>query len=179
MIYAIKGFGCVHMTYTNWAGVLIIVFYSLPEGVDAHIGSIFLFKTELIIWCTQETFSFAKYQEFHNLWHKCSNGYGSIIVLFGYVASIGLYNRVSVVSNIPLGIYQWFIIERHNIDNNTVSLSDAWIKCSAWIWSAPADFPIFSCFRTFSMSPGEIFCDIVKMILSTCGQWMNPECRYF
>ena len=44
MIYAIKCFGCVQITYKNWAGVLLIVFYSLPEGVDAHIGSMFLLK---------------------------------------------------------------------------------------------------------------------------------------
>ena len=49
MIYAIKGFGCVQITYKNWAGVLLILFYNLPEGVDAHICSMFLFKTELII----------------------------------------------------------------------------------------------------------------------------------
>ena len=49
LIYAIKGFGCVQVTYKNWAGVLLIVFYSLPESVDAHIGFMFLFKTELII----------------------------------------------------------------------------------------------------------------------------------
>ena len=58
MIYAIKGFSCVQITYKNWAGVLLLVFYSLSEGVDAHIGSMVLFKTELIILCIQETFSF-------------------------------------------------------------------------------------------------------------------------
>ena len=49
MVDAIKGFGCVQVTYNKWAaGVLLILFYSFPEGVDAHIGSMFLFKTELI-----------------------------------------------------------------------------------------------------------------------------------
>ena len=49
MIDAIKRLGCIQVTYKDWAGVLLILFYSLPEGVDAHVGSMFLFKTELII----------------------------------------------------------------------------------------------------------------------------------